>query len=326
MFMKHLLSKRLLIVFFSFYTVLLYSQNSKIVFAPHWLPQAQFAGYYIAQEKGFYREAGLEVEIIHPPANIRATELLANGKADLISLFLITGMSAKNEGMEIVNVGQISQHSAILIVTKKSSGIDSLSKLNGKKIGVWKSGFSEVPKALMHEKNYNVEWVPILSTVNLFMLDGIDAMTVMSYNEYDNIINCGINSDEMIVFPLSDYGYDIPEDGLFCLKSVYENRKPDFEKFLEATLKGWDYAAANKEITLEIVLQRMKEAHIPANRVHQSWMLDKVLELITKTSKGTKRGELLESDFLKAADIILKESGSGINFSFGEFYKPYKQQ
>ncbi len=320
--MKNFIHKALTLPFLLFFPIFIHAQIPKITFAPQWIPQAQFAGYYVAQEKGFYKEAGIEVEIIHPSANIQATALLSTGKADLISLFLITGMSAKNQGLDIVNIGQISQHSAILFVTKKSSGIDKLEKLNGKKIGIWKSGFDEVPKALMKEKNYNVEWVPILSTVNLFMMDGIDAMTVMSYNEYDYIINCGVNEDELNVFPLSDYGYDVPEDGLYCLKPTYEKRKAELLKFLQATLKGWDYAADNKSYAIDIVLERMKQAHIPANRVHQEWMLDKVLEMIVTPNQGAKRGELLESDFLKAAGILNNGTQGKWKYTLTEFYKP----
>lgn len=340
--MKSYFVKALIISAFLFFVNLLLSQPAKLTFAPQWMPQAQFAGYYIAQEMGFYKEAGIEVEFIHPSANIPATDLLSSGKADVISLFLVTGMSARTEGMDIVNICQLSQHSAIYIVAKKSSGIDKLEKLNGKKIGVWKSGFDEVPKAMMKEKKYNIEWVPILFSVNLFMLDGIDAMTVMSYNEYDNIINCGVNEDELNVFPISDYGYDVPEDGLYCLNSTYETKKEDLKKFIAATLKGWDYAAANKATAIDIVLDRMKSAHIPANRVHQEWMLDRILEMMMVSdndaqdndaqgkgaqnrsflNKRVRRGELLESDFDQTAKIINSISEKRVSFKFDEFYKP----
>lgn len=334
--------KVLIISAFVFFVNFLYSQQAKLTFAPQWMPQAQFAGYYIAQEMGFYKEAGIEVEFIHPSANIPATELLSSGKADVISLFLVTGMSSRSQGMDIVNICQLSQHSAIYIVTKRSSGIDKLEKLEGKKIGVWKSGFDEVPKAMMKEKRIGVEWIPILSSVNLFMLDGIDAMTVMSYNEYNNIINCGINEDELNVFPISQYGYDIPEDGLYCLNSTYETKREDLKNFITATLKGWDYAAANKAAAIDIVLSRMKSAHIPANRVHQEWMLDRVLEMMMVSAndvkgngarnrsvqnssfqnKRVRKGELLESDFDQTAKIIKSISEKRVSFAFDEFYKP----
>jgi len=298
------------------------AQLSKIVFAPQWIPQAQFAGYYIAQDKGFYQEAGIEVEIIHPSANIQATAMLASGKADVISLFLVTAMSAKDKGLDLVNIGQTSQHSAILFVTKKSGGISELSQLNGKKIGIWKSGFDEVPKALMAEKHLEIEWVPILTTVNLFLLGGIDAMTVMSYNEYDQIINSGLNEDELHVFAMSDYGYDVPEDGLYCLQSTYEKKKEELGRFLLATLKGWDYAATHKKYAVDLVLRQMQQAHLQANRMHQEWMLDKILEMMKPGIKKVKQGELLETDFRKAFKILSDYNDSEPHYSFSEFYRP----
>jgi len=311
-----------IVIFILFSSLLSQAQLPKLVFAPQWLPQAQFAGYYVAQEKGFYKEAGIDVEIIHPSANKQVTSLLASGKADVISLFLVTGMTLKNQGMDIVNVGQISQHSAILFVTKKSRGLSQLSQLNGKKIGIWKSGFDEVPKAMIAEKGYKVEWIPILSTVNLFMKDGIDAMTVMLYNEYDQIINCGLNENELNTFQAAKYGFDVPEDGLYCLKSTYANKKPELKKFLQATLKGWTYAANNKDYTIDVVLKRMQQAHVPANKVHQEWMLNKVLELIRPGNKGVKMGELKETDFLKAVDILYSRNKVKPKYTFTDFYQP----
>jgi len=311
-----------IVIFILFSSLLSQAQLPKLVFAPQWLPQAQFAGYYVAQEKGFYKEAGIDVEIIHPSANKQVTSLLASGKADVISLFLVTGMTLKNQGMDIVNVGQISQHSAILFVTKKSRGLSQLSQLNGKKIGIWKSGFDEVPKAMIAEKGYKVEWIPILSTVNLFMKDGIDAMTVMLYNEYDQIINCGLNENELNTFQAAKYGFDVPEDGLYCLKSTYANKKPELKKFLQATLKGWTYAANNKDYTIDVVLKRMQQAHVPANKVHQEWMLNKVLELIRPGNKGVKMGDLKETDFLKAVDILYSRNKVKPKYTFTDFYQP----
>lgn len=310
-----------LLLLFMLMVLFAQSQRPKLVFAPHWLPQAQFAGYYVAQEKGFYKEAGIEVEIIHPSANVQVTSMLASGKADVVSLFLITGLSFKNQGLDLVNIGQISQHSSILFVTKKSRGISRLSQLNGKKIGVWKSGFDEVPKALMAEKNYQVEWVPILSTVNLFMMDGIDAMTVMSYNEYDQIINCGLNEDELNVFPAGEFGFDVPEDGLYCLRSTLGTKKAEIGKFLAATLKGWAYAEENREYAIDVVLNRMKVAHLPANRVHQEWMLDTILQLNKPGNKGVKPGELAEKDFQKAFSILKNLYQTNADCLYNDFYQ-----
>jgi NitT/TauT family transport system substrate-binding protein len=314
--------KLLLILTFIFSGTVLFAQLPKIIFTPHWLPQAQFSGYYIAQEKGFYKELGIDVEIAHPSASVMATERLRNGESDIISLFLITALALKSNDLDLVNIAQWSQNSALLFVTKKESGLSKLSDLNGKKIGIWESGFDEVPKALVNSNNYNVTWVPILSTINLFMLGGIDAMTVMSYNEYDQIINSGINPDELNTFFFSDYGYNIPEDGLYCLNKTFETRKEDLQKFLKATMKGWEYAKANKQETLDIVLALMKKEFIPTNIAHQRWMLDKVLEQMEPGTKNVMKGELAEPDFHKTQNLLIEGGYLKEKIGFGEFYKP----
>ena len=98
-----------------------YGQLPKITFTPHWLPQAQFAGYYVAEKKGFYRAEGIDVKIVHPSASVNAVGSLANGQSDIISLFLITAISSKNAGIDLVNIGQLSQNSAMLFVSKKEN-------------------------------------------------------------------------------------------------------------------------------------------------------------------------------------------------------------
>jgi NitT/TauT family transport system substrate-binding protein len=299
-----------------------FGQLPKLTFTPHWLPQAQFAGYYVADKMGFYRAEGIDVEIVHPSASVNAIESLINGQSDIISLFLITAISSKNSGIDLVNVGQFSQNSALLFITKKVSNINKLSDLNGKEIGVWSSGFDEVGKALIHSNNYNVKWIPILSTINLFLIGGIDAMTVMSFNEYNQIINSGYNEDELNTFFFSDYGYNIPEDGIYCLNKTMTSRKGDLEKFMRATLKGWEYAKEHRSETLDLVLEIMKKEHIPTNKTHQSWMLDKVLELIEPGTKNVRKGELAETDFHNAQSVLIDGEYMNGEIGFNDFYKP----
>lgn len=297
------------------------TQNMKLTFSPHWIPQAQFAGFYVALDKGFYKDAGLDVKIIHTSADVSSLDLLKKGKADIVSSFLMDGIKLRVSGLPLVNIAQLSQHSALMMVTKKKSGLDTIEKLRGKKLGIWSSGFDDIPFAFMREKKINMQVVRIHSTINLFLMDGIDAMTVMNYNEYDQIINSGINEDELNTFFFADYGYDIPEDGLYCLQSTYNDKKEALNKFKQATLKGWEYAAENKEYTIDLVVAEMKKAHLPNNKAHQRWMLDRMLELITPGEKKVKRGELLESDFKHAFDIIKLNSEKKIDdLKIEEFY------
>ena len=311
-----------------FFLMLLFgasAQTEKLTFSPHWIPQAQFAGYYVALDKGFYKDAGLDVKIIHPSASVSAFDYLKDGRADIVSSFLMDGIKQRAIGTELVNFGQLSQHSALMIVAKKSSGINQMKDLNNKRLGIWSSGFDDIPVAMIRENNYKIELVRILSTINLFLMDGLDAMTVMYYNEYDQIINSGIDEDELSKFFFSDYGFDIPEDGLYCLESTYARKKEAMRKFINATLKGWEYAAENKDYTIDLVVQEMNKAHLPNNKAHQRWMLDRVLELIDPGQKNVKKGHLLEQDYYRALNILkagLIDNYQESDLLLENFYKP----
>ncbi len=267
-------------------------QTNKIRFAPQWTAQAQFAGYYVALDKGFYNDAGLDVEIIYPNAGKSVLNLLESGEADVVSLFLTTGIKAMDSGVKLVNIGQISQHPATMLVARKSDGILKLSDLEGKKIAIWKSGFDELPRWLIAKNNLNVEWVPVLSSINLFLARGVNAMAVMWYNEYDQILNSGIDESELSRFFLFDFGLDIPEDGLYCLENTRKEKEELIAKFLHATLRGWEFARLNQEYTVDLVIKKMKQDHISANITHQKWMLEKILELIKLGTKNVSQGEL----------------------------------
>jgi len=318
--------KHVWLVFFVKFVMLLNfpltAQQNKLVFTPHWLPQAQFAGFYVALEKGYYADAGLDVEIIHPLVTENAIESLINGQADLISLFLVTALRARSEGVDLVNIAQLSQHSAIMMVSKKTSGIETIHDFQGKKIGIWMSGFEEVPKALMNEYNLDVTWVPILSTVNLFLAGGIDIMTVMWYNEYHTIYLSGIDHDELTTFFLSDYGYDIPEDGLYALSSTMTERREDLKRFTDATMKGWEYTAANREEVIRLVVDIMRKAHIPSNKAHQRWMLTKVLEMYAYEDKSVQSTELCLQDFNKAVSLLKKQHIIKTGCDYNVFFQP----
>jgi NitT/TauT family transport system substrate-binding protein len=297
------------------------AQNPRLVFATHWLPQAQFAGYYVAQDQGFYKEYGIDVEILHPAASVNVLSFLENGTADVISLFLTSAVDAKIKGTDIVNIAQFSENSALMFVARKSSGIRTLQDFSGKKTGIWKSGFDEVPKALFKEKNIETEWIPILSSVNLFLKGGIDAMTVMWYNEYNQIYLNGVNEDEINLFFLKDLGYNIPEDGLYTSLAVLNSKGNELKAFVEASLKGWNYAAIHPDYALEVVLNVMHSAKIATSSVHQKWMLEKVLELQGFISGGDKNTNLSVESWEKCLDILGYSAVGSKRMVFEEFFR-----
>lgn len=282
------------------------AQSQKVTLITHWIPQAQFAGYYMAYEKGFFSKYGLDVTIKNIDVDKPNEEELTKGNAEFITSFLSTAIMLSDQ-YDLVNIGQTSRKSALVFVAKAKSGIKSINQLKGKKIGIWAAGFQEIPRAFIAGYDLNVKFVPIRSTINLFIEGGVDLMTVMWYNEYNSIINAGIDEEDMSAFFFSDYGMDVPEDGIYTTRKFHKENKTVCENFVKAVMEGWNYAKENRKETLDNVIKRMKEARIPANYSHQSWMLDKVLKLIFPEGMSNN-GKLKKSEF-DFTYKILKDSG-----------------
>jgi len=299
-----------------------FAQENKIVFSPHWLPQAQFAGYYVALDQGFYSKYGIEVEIIHPSATTNVIDFLNDGRAHVTTQFLVSALYAKDKNTDIVNIAQYSQRSAIMLVSKKSSGIQQIEDINNKRIGVWRGGFSEIPRSMIHGKGLQVEWVPILSSVNLFLMNGIDLMTVMWYNEYNQIRLSGVDSEDLNTFFFSDYGFNIPEDGLYTLRSTRLQRADDLRAFVEATNEGWEYASKNRDYTIDLVVGKMRESNISSNRAHQGWMLDRILELQEPTQDTNGKHELSKDSYRTTMSILRDNGFVQKEIDFDTFYMP----
>lgn len=300
----------LVIIFLTAYSISVISAQNlfRIRYMPHWLHQAQFAGYYMAKEKGIYEKYGLDVEIIPGGPGRPAIPALTGNSTDITSTFLSGAIKARSKGNEIVEIAQLSQRSALIYIAKSKSGIKTPGDFNNKKIGIWRSDFQELPRAFLKKYDIEAEIIPITKTLTLFLRDGLDIMCVMWYNEYHQVLNYGINPDELDVFHFLDYELDFPEDAIICKESYYEAHREECDKFVQATLEGWNDAFEHKEETLDLVLEYMIKANIPASRAHQSWMLHR-MEDIFKAKDKKISGTLREEDFYKTANI-LKEAGS----------------
>ncbi len=281
---------------------------SKLRYMPHWLHQAQFAGYYMAKEKGIYESYGLDVEILMGGPNFPAVPVLTENRTDITSMFLSGAIKARARGVDVVDICQLSQRSALLYIAKKGSGIEDPDDFNGKKIGIWRSDFQELPRAFLQKYSIEAEIFPITSTVNLFLRGGLDIMCVMWYNEYHQLLSHGVNEDELEVFSFYEHELDFPEDAIICLQSFYEENAEACRAFVSASLEGWNYAFQHKKETLDVVIRYMKQANIQANRAHQSWMLDR-MEDIFKADGEQMKGSLKRQDFMNTANV-LKASGT----------------
>ena len=295
---------RIFICLFGFLEIAgtVYGQSNRIVFTPQWTPQSQFAGYYVAQAKGFYREEGLEVVFDHPSASSSALNRLEAGNSHIITLQLIQAIKLIGDEVPLVNILQTSQRNSLMIVPRYNN-IRSLQDLRGKKVGFWKAGFCELAFILDRKEKLDIEWVPFINYVNLFVSGAIDATLAMSYNEYLQILACGIRPQH--VFYFSDLGYDIPEDGLYVTADYYRTHRKEAEAFARASVKGWKWAAQHPEEALDIVMRLVREHHVATNRLQQQRMLENVLELQCERHTATRPFSLQPAHVEKASALLL---------------------
>lgn len=296
-------------------------QAQDIIFTPQWLPQAQFAGYYVALEKGFYAEEGVDVEFCHPSSSYPAFNSMVDGNSDIITMQLPQAMVAIDCGFPLVNILQTSQHNSLLIVPGCDS-ISTLDDLRNKRVGIWKVGFGEIVKILDKQHDLNIEWIEYLNGINLLIAGAIDATLAMKYNEYWQIMASGITPKH--VFPIAEYGLDVPEDGLYVSRALYEAHPDQVQAFARASRRGWEWVMDNPEESLDIVLKVMKHSNVSTNVHHQRWMLKEVLQLMcdekiepekSQTNLRTKfniQGEAsfrLKPEHIKLANEVLFKAG-----------------
>jgi NitT/TauT family transport system substrate-binding protein len=148
----------------------------KVVFQTQWLHQAQFAGFYVAYEKGLYKDYGIDVTIEMGGPENPSAEALVNKKADIVSMFLTTALREVDEGNRLVNLAQIGQKSSMLLVSKKSSGIQKVDDMNHKRVGLWKNDFMEPSLIFLRKYNINCQIVPVSWTTNVLAEDVVDAI------------------------------------------------------------------------------------------------------------------------------------------------------
>jgi NitT/TauT family transport system substrate-binding protein len=297
-------------------------QLKKITFVPHWVPQAQFAGFYVANDLGFYKNHGIDLTIITGGPKVSSSSLLEKGKVDFALMWLSNAIELKAKKVKIINIAQLVNRSALMLISKKSSGIKTPQDMNGKKVGIWGGDFQIQPLAFFKKYKLDVKTIMQGNSINLFFFDGVDITTAMWYNEYNTIINSGFNKDELNTFFFADHGLNFPEEGIYCSENFYNNNIDVCRAFVQATLEGWKYSFEHPAEAVDIILKHMKEANLPVNKAHQRWMLDRMKDLIAPSNK-MDNFELLSvenyslvGDKLKQGNLI-KEIPA-----YNEIYKP----
>lgn len=275
------------------------------VFTPQWTAQAQFAGYYVAQEKGFYRDEGLEVQIIHPSVSRSAMDRIRDGESDATTLQLVQALEIADGGAPLVNILQTSMNNALVIVSRR--GRNPLEQ-RGARVGIWSSGFDQLAICMSQREHLDYEWVHFLNNVNLFVSGAIDATFTMGYNEYYQLAQTGIELTEANVYRFSEHGYNIQEDGVYMSLPVFRKKREQAGRFARASRRGWEWAAEHREEALDIVMKYVEADHIATNRILQRLMLDEVLRLMQ--DRDSRQMEFrLRPDMVDKANELMQEGG-----------------
>ncbi|MBM3519670.1 MAG: ABC transporter substrate-binding protein [Alphaproteobacteria bacterium] len=258
-----------------------------------WVTQAQFAGYYVAQSKGYYKDAGLEVTIMPGGPDINPQQVLAGGGADVVIDWMPSALATREKGSPVVNIAQPFKRSGMMLTCRKDTGITKPEDFKGKTLGVWFFGNEYPFLSWMSQLGIptagGADGVTVLKqgfNVDPLLQKQADCISTMTYNEYWQVIEAGVKPDDLVVFKYEDQGVATLEDGLYVLEDKLKD--PAFvetmAKFVKASMKGWDDARANPADAVKIVLEN--DATGSQTEAHQTTMMDEINKL-TEGSDGT---------------------------------------
>lgn len=291
------------------------AQDDAIVFTPQWTAQAQFAGYYVAEAMGFYREAGLDVRIEHPSATSSAMSRLRSGRCQVTTLTLCQAMETVDEGTPLVNILQTSMNNAMVIVSARNQ--DPLTQ-KGARVGIWSVGFGQLAICMSAKDHLDYEWVRFAQNVNLFVSGALDATLAMSYNEYYQLMQAGVEMTDTNVYRFCDHGYNVQEDGVYMTWDYYEKHKEQALRFAEASRRGWEWASEHPDETLDIVMQYVEKDRVATNRVMQKLMLQEVLRLQVDRESQQREFRLRPDMVQKASQLMLENQMLSREITFDE--------
>ncbi|MCD1633806.1 ABC transporter substrate-binding protein [Martelella mediterranea] len=272
-----------------------------------WVTQAQFAGYYVALEKGFYEEEGLNVTIKPGGPDIAPAQVLAGGGADVIVDWMPSALATREKGVPLVNIAQPYKSSGMMLTCLKENNVMSPEDFPGKTLGVWFYG-NEYPflSWMAHlgiPTDGGEDGVTVLKqgfNVDPLLQKQAACISTMTYNEYWQVIDAGISEDQLNTFKYEDEGVATLEDGLYVLEDDLKDPKfkEDMVKFVRASMKGWKWAEENPDEAAEIVLEYDDTG--AQTEKHQKRMMSEVAKLTAGSN-----GALDPADYQRTVEVLL---------------------
>jgi len=255
-----------------------------------WVTQAQFAGYIVAKEKGFYTEENLDITILPGGPNVAPEQVIAGGGADIIVDWMGGALAAREKGVPLVNIAQPFKRSGLLMICPKETGITSVADFPGHTLGVWFFGNEYPFFAWMNKEGIATDGseggVTVLQQsfdIQPMIQGQADCISVMTYNEYGQALDAGYGPDNLTIFNYTELGNDLLEDGLYVMEdTLADAAKADaYTRFVRASMKGWAYALDNPEEAAQIVVDSDETG--AAELAHQLYMVGEVSKLVDAT-------------------------------------------
>lgn len=270
---------------------------AKVTLQLQWVTQSQFAGYYAAVDRGFYRDEGLEVTIKAGAVEIVPQQVVASGGADFGIAWLPKVLASREQGAPLVNIAQVLQRSGTLEIAWQESAITTPADWRGKRVGTW--GYGQEPELFAAMRQVGIDpndpqQVTIVQQpfdMALFLNRQVDAAQAMIYNEYAQVLEA-VNPktgqlyqpEDLHVIDFNQVGTAMLQDGVLVREdwlAVPQNRDTAV-RFLRASFKGWILCRDHFEVCVDIVLQ-----HGPTlGKGHMTWMLNEINALIWPSPLG----------------------------------------
>ena len=272
-----------------------------------WVTQAQFAGYYVAEAKGFYDEEKLDVTILPGGPDIAPEQVIAGGGADVITTWMPAALAARERGVPLVNIAQPFKNQGLSFVCRKDLGVNTVADFPGKTLGVWFFGNEYPFYAWMAKLGLKTDGsaggVTVLKQafdVQALLNGQAACISVMTYNEYGQVLDAGIKPEELAFFSYADQGVKVMEDGLYVTEAALAD--PAFaakmERFVRASMKGWKYAEANPAEAAQIVVDADQTGLQTLE--HQTYMMGEVAKLTAGSN-----GALDPADYAATVEALL---------------------
>ena len=284
------------------------SAQEKVTVQLKWVAQSQFAGYYVAAAKGYYKEAGLDVTIRPGGPDISPVQALVGKQADIAVNWLPDALAAREAGSALVNVAQVFNKSGLMLTCKKSSGVTGPKDLKGKTLGVWYGGneypFMSYMAKLGLDTTKDVKILKQGFNVDPLLQNQAACISTMIYNEYWQIIDAGVKESDLVTFFYEEQGVASLEDGLYVMEANLKD--PAFVarmgKFVKATMRGWNEAVKNPAEAAKIVVAADKSGS--ANLKVQTRQMENIAKLIT-TASTPKMGYLEPEAFDRTVKVLM---------------------